>query len=117
MVNLINAINVICNICLFKYLDRATKNNSALKAVDKKAERKRNLYPAWLGFITLCACISTYLCFNVIYSFPTDILDSGTKAFCTGFICDIFHCLITPGVLLCGSPAGKRKIQIIKKNI
>ena len=114
MVNLINAINVICNLCLFKYLDRKTKDNTALKSKDRKAERKRNLYPAWLGFITLSSCTFIFICFFTIYSFPAHIFDSATKALCTGLICDLFHCVITPGVLLLGSKTGKRKIQKMK---
>ena len=114
MVNLFNAINIVCNICLFKYLDKKTKKNTAWKAMDKKAERKRNLYPAWLGLITLSAYTFIFVCYSVIYSFPVHILDSGTKAFSTGFLCDLFHCLITPGVIMFGSQTGKRRIQKIK---
>ena len=108
MVNLINAINIICN------LDRKTKDNTALKAKDRKVERKRNLYPAWLGFITLSSFTFIFIYFFTIYSFPAHIFDSATKALCTGLICDLFHCVITPGVLLLGSQTGKRKIQRMK---
>ena len=114
MINLINTINIICNLRLFKYLERKTKDKTALKDIDRMAERKRNLYPAWLGFITLSSFTFIFIYFFTIYSFPAHIFDSATKALCTGLICDLFHCVITPGVLLLGSQTGKRKIQRMK---
>ena len=112
-----HCINIICNICLFKYLDRNTKKNIGIKPMDKKAERKKNLYPAWLGVITLGACTFIYICFSIIYSFPSDLLDTGTKALLTGFLCDLFHCIITPGVIMFGSPTGRRRIHKMKGKI
>jgi hypothetical protein len=110
-------INIICNIYLFKYLDRNTERNIALKPMDKKAERKKNLYPAWLGVITFGTCTFIYLCFSIIYSFPAHLLDSGTNALFTGFVCDLFQCIITPGVIMFGSQTGRRRIHKMKGKI
>ena len=114
IVNILNCINIVCNICLFKYLDRNIKKSIAIKPMDKKAERKKKLYPAWLVVITLGACTFIFVCYSAIYSFPPHLLDNGTKALFTGILCDLFHCLITPGVIMFGSQTGRRRIQKIK---
>ena len=61
-----NFINVSGNFYLFKFLKSQTENNSALKSVNKKKERKRNFVNAKSGIMSGCVlAISTiiYTCF------------------------------------------------------
>jgi hypothetical protein len=111
----LNLSNIICNILLFKYLDKTAKASTALRPLDKKAERKRNLFPARIGIITFVVCTSCYGFFSLIYSLP--FLDNAMKAFLTGLLTDSFNCIITPGIIIFGSQTGRRRIQKIKNQI
>ena len=115
--HLFNFINIICNIWLYKYLQYNTRNNSALGPLDKKADRKRNLYPAWIGIFTLFACVFCYIFYIITYSFPSHILDNSTKAFMNALLSDSIFCIITPGIIMWGSQTGKRRIQKIKNKM
>ena len=107
--------NIICNILLFKYLDKTVKASTALKPLDKKAERKRNIFPAQIGIITFVVCTLCYGFFSLIYAFP--FLDDAVKTFLTGLLVDTFNCIITPGIIIFGSQTGKINIQKIKNKI
>ena len=110
-----NLANIIFNILLYKYLDQTVKASTALRPLDKKAERKRNIFPAQIGIIGFVVSTLCYGFFYLIYSLP--FLDNATKAFMAGLLTDTINCIITPGILIFGSQTGKRRIQNIKKRI
>ena len=110
-----NLANIICNILLFKYLDKTVKASTVLRPLDKKAERKRNIFPAQIGIIGFVVCTLCFGFFSLIYALP--FLDNAMKAFLTGLLTDTVNCIITPGIIIFGSQTGKRRIQTIKKII
>ena len=110
-----NLANIICNILLSKYLDKTVKASTSLRPLDKKLERKRNLFPAQIGIIAFIVCTSCYGLFSLLFVFP--FLDNAMKAFLTGLLTDTVNCIITPGIIIFGSQTGKRRIQKIKNRI
>ena len=63
------AITVLGNVYVWKYLRGQTENNMALKEVDKKKERKRNFVPAKNGIRTAMALIFSYFWHSIFYGF------------------------------------------------
>ena len=105
--------NFAFNLFLYKYLDAMTENNSARSQVDKKRDRRRNLVPAHIGMISIGIYLINMALFMVTYSFKTDILDSGTRAFLNAVYGDIMHCVLAPVVIISGSIDAQRKVKEI----
>ena len=75
------ASNVSCNLFLYRYLERRTENNIARSEADKMKDRKRNLVPARIGMMNIFLYVVAMALFMFAYSFKSDSLDSGTRAF------------------------------------
>ena len=74
-------INICCNLWLCRYLNKMTMGNTALQARDRKRDRKRNLLPAKIGFISLVFHVISTLTFTFTYSHKSTNFDSATRAF------------------------------------
>ena len=71
-----SCINVSCNIFLSVYLSGKTQTNTAIREVDKKKNRKRNLIPANTGlYVVFWLSITIFL---AAYIYESEKLDSGT---------------------------------------
>ena len=73
----------------------------ALKEIDKKKNRKRNLISANVGVFTLyfmCVYGSIQM---VLYTIPIDL---GTRQFIVSLIADLGMCIITPTIVLYNAP-------------
>ena len=114
---LLTANNVACNLFLFRYLDSWTKNNIATSEVDKKKGRKRNLVPAHIGMVLIGMYILSMSFFMFAYSFKSDSLDNGTRAFLIAALGDFSHCLLSPVVIIFGSMEASRKVKEIFSNL
>ena len=114
-----NISNISLNLILFKYLDTNSRNNIgskknlyrstvrivhvclALKEIDKKKNRKRNLISANVGVFTLyfmCVYGSIQL---VLYTIPINL---GMRQFIVSLIADLGLCIITPAIVLYNAP-------------
>ena len=75
--HLSNFLNIFCSISLAKYLDKTTRRSTALNPLDKKIERKKNLYSAHVGALTLWSCIFCYGIFSIVFVIP--VMDNASK--------------------------------------
>ena len=73
MIFFYQAITVLGNVYVWKYLRGQTENNIALKEVDKKKERKRNFVPAKNGIRTAMALIFSYFWHSIFYGFEVNL--------------------------------------------
>jgi hypothetical protein len=105
--------NFACNLFLYRFLENMTGNNSARSEVDKKRDRRRNLVPAHIGMISIGMYLSFIVLFIFTYSFKTDILDNGTRAFLNAAYGDFMHCVLGPFVIISGSMDAQRKVKEI----
>ena len=117
LIVLLTANNIACNLFLFRYLDSWTKNNIATSEVNKKKDRKRNLVPAHIGMIVISLYIISMSFFMFSYSFKSDSLDSGTRAFLIALLGDFCHCVLSPVVIISGSKEASRKANEIFSNM
>ena len=104
-------VNIACNLWLFSYLKKMTDKNTALKPSDKKKEKKRNLMPAQVGFLSMIIYFITMVMYTSLYAYKSETFDSATRAFCIAVYADFFHCLFSPLVILLGSADARRRIK------
>ena len=113
-----SCINIFCNLWLYRYLNRMTKENMALNARDKKKEKKRNLIPAKTGMIYIAAYIFTFTFFMFTFSYESASLDSATRAFLNAVYGDFVQCICNPAIIIYwSSDARKRFKKIIFKSV
>ena len=104
-------VNIACNLWLFRYLNKMTDQNTALQPSNKKKEKKRNLMPAQVGFLSIVCYFITMVMFTSLYAYKSAKLDVASRAFCIAVYADLFHCLFSPLVILLGSADAKRRIK------
>ena len=120
-------VEVSSNIWLYKFLKSQLNTNTAIKDIDVKKNRQRNIIPAKVGILNAIGLIVTYIFYIIIYSIPNGRLinlDTGTRSviFVTckimfylirSYILTVFHdllpCIICPGVVIFNSPMIKSK--------
>ena len=107
------ASNVSCNLFLYRYLERRTENNIARSEADKMKDRKRNLVPARIGMMNIFLYVVAMAFFMFAYSFKSDSLDSGTRAFMIAAFGDFMHCIFSPIFIISGSMDARRKVREI----
>ena len=105
--------NVSCNIFLSFYLTEKSENNTAVREVDRKKDRKRNLVPAKTGLLVFVFYIMSMLVFMTTYAYKSEKLDSATRAFINSVYADFHHCVSSPLVILLGSTDAKKKLSHI----
>ena len=105
--------NVSCNIFLSFYLTEKSENNIAVREVDRKKDRKRNLVPAKTGLLVFVFYIMSMLVFMTTYAYKSEKLDSATRAFINSVYADFHHCVSSPLVILLGSTDAKKKLSHI----
>ena len=110
-------VNASCNLFLSRFLRGNTETNSARSEADKKKDRKRNLIPAHIGIGVLATYAFTLGFFIFTYSYKSDNFDSATRAFLNAAFTDLFHCIITPVVIIYWSMDTRRKIRSIFSNM
>ena len=114
---LCNAVNVSCNLFLYRFLANETKNNSAINEVDRKKDRKRNFVPASIGMIVFIFHGFGVMLFMITYTYNSKIFDSATRAFLNAAFADCIHCIISPVILIYGSRDARRKYNEILSNL
>ena len=98
------------NFFLYKYLEKHTENNKAVKEADKKKDRQRNIIPARASFHCVGVLVTSFMVFTICYSIPvrgiktnfknlTKILqnknfDSSTRAYVLAIFCDLYPCIL-----------------------
>merc|ERR1712241_775040 len=102
-----NCSNIYFNLSLFQYLDKHTIQNIALRPVDRKKNRKRNLISANVGILML-----GFMLINVTIQFNLHImeLNLGLRQLITSIIYDLALCIITPSVVFYNAPVVRRAI-------
>ena len=105
-------INIFFNLWLFGYLNKMTNQNTALRASDKKREKKRNLMPASFGLILFIGYIITMVIFTSIFFFSEN-LDNATQAFIIAVYVDFTQCLCSPVLMIVWSPDTMRRLKSI----
>ena len=108
---LCNAVNVSCNIFLYRFLANETKNNSAISEVDRKKDRKRNLVPASIGMIVFVFHGFGVMLYMITYTYNSKNFDSATRAFLNAAYSDCIQCVISPGIIIFGSTEARRKFK------
>ena len=108
---LCNLTSIVCNMYLSKYLIKHDLSNIAVREVNKKKDRKRNLIPFQIGFYYIIQYFVSMFYFMITFS--NNQLDVGTRAFLNALYADIHHCLITPLIVLISS----KDAQIHLKNM
>ena len=58
------------NFFLYKYLEKHTENNKAVKEADKKKDRKRNIIPARSSFHCALLLVTSFMVYSIVYSIP-----------------------------------------------
>ena len=101
-----SCINVSCNIFLSVYLSGKTQTNTAIREVDKKKNRKRNLIPANTRlYVVFWLSVTIFL---AAYIYESEKLDSGTWAFLTNTYVDANHCISSPLIIFFGSKDAQK---------
>ena len=110
-------VNVSCNLFLFRFLGSMTEQNIARSEVNRKKDRKRNLIPAHIGMIVLATYVTSLSFFIFTYSYKSDSFDSATRAFLNAALVDLFHCIISPVVVISGSMEARRNVWEMFSNL
>ena len=73
---------VYCNISLYRFLKSQANTSTAIKDIDVKKNRQRNIIPAKVGILMAIGLIITYIFYIIIYSIPNGSFlnfDTGTR--------------------------------------
>ena len=76
----------------------------------KWTERKIEAIPAHIGMIVLATYVTSLSFFIFTYSYKSDSFDSATRAFLNAAFVDLFHCIISPVVVISGSMDARRNV-------
>jgi hypothetical protein len=109
-------LNVSCNIFLSFFLSKKTAKNLAIKEVDKKKDRKRNLIPANIGLYVFVFYGLSMVLFLITYNYKSENLDSGTRAFLNAAYADIHHCVSSPIFIFFGSADARKLLSQLISN-
>ena len=139
LMHVTNCSNIYFNLSLFQYLDKHTIQNigmygvcgfelqytffAALRPVDRKKNRKRNLISAnvgilMLGFMLVNGTIQLNLHilplnlgrqFRFKYCYIDCLFHPGLRQLITSIIYDLAYCIITPSVVFYNAPVVRRQ--------
>ena len=123
------------NFFLYKYLDKQTENNKAVKEADKKKDRQRNIIPARASFHCAVLLVTSFMVYAVCYGIPvrhtshvtrdtantqvtvmlqTDNFDSSTRAYVLSVYSDLYPCILGPSSVVFGAPSIRRKLKSVR---
>ena len=83
MINSYSLVEVYSNIWLYRFLKSQANANTAIKDIDVKKNRQRNIIPAKVGILNAIGLIVTYIFYIIIYSIPNGSFfnfDTGTRS-------------------------------------
>ena len=83
MINSYSLVEGVSNIWLYRFLKSQANTNTAIKDIDVKKNRKRNIIPAKVGILNAIGLIVTYIFYIIIYSIPNGSFfnfDTGTRS-------------------------------------
>ena len=132
MINSYSLVEGVSNIWLYRFLKSQANTNTAIKDIDVKKNRKRNIIPAKVGILNAIGLIVTYIFYIIIYSIPNGSFfnfDTGTRSVVNipeliwptlirSYILTVYHdlfpCIICPAVVIFNNPMIKLKaIQLL----
>ena len=83
MINSYSLVEGVSNIWLYRFLKSQANTNTAIKDIDVKKNRQRNIIPAKVGILNAIGLIVTYIFYIIIYSIPNGSFfnfDTGTRS-------------------------------------